>query len=515
MPWKPWTLLLALCLPLAAAAQIPKDVLAVGQIAEPKSLDPHTVTALNDFRILANLYEGLVRYRDGTLRIEPGLASAWTVSDDGLTYTFSLRRGVSFHDGTPFDAKAVKFNFQRLLDENHPFHDTGPFPLAFFFEAVQDIRVLDTHTIAFTLREPFAPFLSNLAYPTGFMVSPAAVRAHGRDFGRHPAGTGPFRFREWQGNQRVVLERNPDYWDGAPALAALVFRPVTDANTRTTEMLAGGLDLIVEVPPDTVDLFRSESRFRVYEQTGPHLWFLILNTRIPPFADRRMRQAVNYAVDKQALVDSVLQGTAGVAAGPIPRAFRWAYNEEVEPYPHDPAKARALIEAAGYDGRPLTFLVTEGGSGMLEPVTMATAIQADLAAVGLNVTIETYEWNTYLGKVNAGLEDAHLAEMAWMTNDPDTLPFLTLRSAALPEHGGFNSGYYVNPEVDRLLEAARRSTDQGERGAFYRQVQELVHEDAPWLFVASWKQNAVARARVEGFTLQPSFLLLLKNVTKR
>ncbi len=499
-----------------ATAQTPPGVLVVGQVAEPKSLDPHAVTSVNDFRILVNVYDGLVRFRDGSLDVEPALAESWEISEDGLIYTFHLRDGVTFHDGTPLDAEAVKFNFDRMLDETHPFHATGPFPLAFFFSSIVETTVVDEETVQFRLEEPYAPLLSNLAYPTGLIVSPAAVEEHGADFGRHPVGTGAFRFVEWASNERVVVEANPDYWDGAPGLEAVVFRPITDANTRTTEMLAGGIDLMAEVPPDMFRSFAADDAFKTYEQAGPHLWFLILNTREGPFADVRMRQAINYAIDKEAIVEDVLQGTATVADSPIPEAFSWAHNEELEPYPHDPDRARELIAEAGFEGAELTFLVTEGGSGMLDPVAMATAIQADLAEVGLRVTIETYEWNTFLGLVNPGLEGkGDMAEMAWMTNDPDTLPFLTLRSAAWPEHQGFNSGYYANEEVDRLLEEARRATDQDERAALYKEMQAIVWEDAPWAFIANWKQNAVSTAAVEGFSLQPSFLMLLHDVTKQ
>lgn len=497
------------------AAITPPGVLVVGQVAEPKSLDPHAVTALNDFRIMMNLYEGLVRYRPGSLEIEPALAERWSISEDGRHYRFSLHRGVRFHDGSPFDAAAVAFNFHRMLDEDHPYHDTGPFPLAFFFSAIEQIRVVDSHTIEFVLAEPYAPFLSNLAYPTGLIVSPAAVKKYGKRYGRHPVGTGAFRFAEWQANTKVVLVRNPDYREGAAPLQAVIFRPVTDANTRMAEMLSGGLDIMVEVPPDSLESFRRDARFRVQEQAGPHLWFLILNTREGPFADRRVRQAANYAIDKRALVENILQGSAEIAAGPVPPAFGWAFDESLAPYPYDPDKARMLLEQAGYRGEELTLYVAQGGSGMLDPVTMGTAIQADLRAVGMPVRIETYEWNSYLDRVNGGLQGrADLAEMAWMTNDPDTLPYLTLRSAAFPERGGFNSGYYANPRVDELLEQARRTTDRAQRASLYKQLQAIVREDAPWVFVANWKQNAVTSARVENFRLQPSFLLMLQPVRK-
>ncbi|WP_108887555.1 ABC transporter substrate-binding protein, partial [Pseudoprimorskyibacter insulae] len=335
--------------PMIATAQTPADVLIVGQIAEPKALDPAAVTAVNDFRILMNVYDGLVRYKDGTLEVEPALATDWTISEDGTEYTFTLRDGVTFHDGSAFNAAAVKFNFDRMLDESHPFHNTGPFPLAFFFSAVEAVDVVDDMTVKFTLNAPYAPFLSNLAYPTGLIVSPAAVEQHGAEFGRNPSGTGPFKFAEWRSNEAVVVEANPNYWGGAPGLQAVVFRPITDANTRTAEMLAGGIDLMVEVPPVALSEFQGDA-FQIYEQAGPHLWFLILNAKEGPFADVKVRQAANYAINKEAIVKDVLEGTADVAAGPTPPAFAWAYNPELEPYPYDPEKAKALIAEAGADG---------------------------------------------------------------------------------------------------------------------------------------------------------------------
>ena len=502
---------------LPALAKTPPGVLVVGQIAEPKSLDPAADTAVNDFRILVNIYDGLVRYKDGTLEVEPALAKSWTISPDGKTYTFALRDGVKFHDGTDFNADAVVFNFERMLDKNHPYHHTGPFPLAFFFSSVDKVVANDAHTVTFTLKQPYAPFLSNLAYPTGLIVSPAAVKKYDKNYGRNPVGTGPFTFKQWRPNEAVVVEGNPHYWDGPTSLKAVIFRPITDANTRVAEMLSGGIDLMVEVPPVSLKEFEN-AKYHLVEQAGPHLWFLILDCSKGPFKDKRVRQAANYAINKEAIVNDVLEGTATVAAGPTPAAFAWAHNDKLKPYPYDPKKARALIKEAGVEGAEVVFYVTSGGSGMLDPVPMATAIQADLKAVGLNAKIETFEWNTFLGKVNPGLDakgqHVDMAEMAWMTNDPDTLPYLALRTDAWPQKGGFNSGYYSNPEVDKLLQEARTSTDQAKRAELYKKMQVIVHDDAPWVFVANWKQNAVTNAKVSNFTLQPSFFLLLKNVKK-
>jgi len=503
--------------PACAPPATPSDVLVVGQLAEPRGLDPHVVTSLNDFRVLESLCEGLVRFADGSLEIEPALARSWSVSDDGLVYRFALRRGVRFHDGTPFDAEAVRFNLERMLREDHPHHDTGPFPLAFFFESIAEIRTPEPHTVELHLSEPFAPLLANLAYPTGFLVSPAAVRAQGRDFRRAPVCTGPFRFVTWEGRRRIVVERNDDYWDGPPRLRRVIFRPLTDPQARVTELVAGGVDLLVEVSPDAVAPLEASERFRIHRTQGPHLWFLILNNRHGPFSDRRLRLAANLAIDRRALVEHALQDTADVAVGPVPRAFQWAFDPALEPFAHDPERARALVREAGHpDGVEAVLLAPRGGSGMLDPVVMATAIQADWEAVGIRTEIRTFEWNSYLAKVNSGLgEDVDAAEMAWMTNDPDTLVHLALRRDAWPEEGGFNSGYYANPRVDAWIERARRTPDRARRAALYRRIQREVHEDVPWVVVASWNQAVVTRDVVKGFRAQPSFFLDLRGVYKK
>ncbi|MFH1497003.1 MAG: ABC transporter substrate-binding protein [Verrucomicrobiota bacterium] len=493
----------------------PDDTLIVAQSAEPRTLDPQAATAASDFRLIENLYDGLVRFRAGTLDIEPALATAWTVSSDGLTYTFTLRPNVRFHDGTPCDAAAVRYTFERMLDPAHPESDTGPFPLAFFFSAVDHIDTPDDATVTFQLKEPFAPFLANLAYPTGKIVSSTAVQKHRANFGRRPVGTGPFRFSRWDSNRRVELLRADTTWQPAAKLRRVIFRPLTDDNTRLTELLAGGVDVITESPVEMIGTFRQNPDFSVIEADGPHLWFLILNTRHGPFADRRVRQAANYAINKTALVEHLLQNTATVANGPVPAAFGPAHAADLAPYPHNPDKARQLIREAGAEGAEVTLYATEGGSGMLAPKAMAEAIQSDLAAVGLRVRIETYEWNTFLSKVNTGLgETADLAEMAWMTNDPDTLPYLTLRSAATPDQGGFNSGYYANPEVDDLLTRARRETNPAARAVLYQKMQYIVHQDAPWVFICNWRQNVVATKRVKNLHLEPSFLFRLNQAKK-
>ena len=487
-----------------AFAQTPDKALVVGHVAELQTLDPAQAVTISDFRILCNIYDGLLRYKPASLDVEPGLAESWTVSPDGKTYTFALRKGIKFHDGSAFDADAVKFNFDRVLDPRHPFHDTGPFPFVFTLGPIDHVSVADPHTVSIVMKEPYAPTLTMLAGAIGGLagISPQAVKTFGKDFSRNGGGTGPFKLQEWVTGQRVVLAANKDYHRGAPALDGLVFRPIVDENARVSEMQSGGTDITIEVPPDNIATFTASPDFTFYQQPGPHLWYMVLNTKTKPFDDKRVRQAVNYAVNKPAMVTDILKDTATVASSVTPPAFAWAYDAGLKSYPYDPAKAKQLLAEAGFpNGLDVTFYVTESGSGMLSPVLMGTAIQADLAAVGIRAKIETYEWNTFLGKIIPAMPpEVAMAELSFMTQDPDMHPALALRTGA-----AVNSGGYSNPKVDALIDAGRTETDRDKRAAIYKQLQQVVYDDAPWVYVANWKQNAVSSARVKGFELHPSF----------
>ncbi len=501
---------------LASAQEVPQGgTVVVGLVAEPTSLDPGDLTDINSMRLVRNIYDGLTGFEPETFTIKPLLAESWEVSEDGLTYDFKLREGVTFHDGTPFNADAVKFAFDRMLDPEHPYHDTGPFPFAsFYFGAIDNIEVVDEFNARFNLKQPYAPLLNTLAVACGFIPSPEAVMAFGQDYNQNPVGTGPFKFVSWEHNQRVTLEGNPDYFEGAPALANLVFRPIVEEQTRLTELLSGGVNFIVDVPPDNIAQLKEDPTFTFMEQPGPHIWWVTINTQMAPFDDVRVRQAVNYAVNKEAIVTQILQSTGDVAHTVVPPVIEWAYNPDAQSYPYDPEKARELLAEAGYpDGFETTFWVTESGSGMQSPKTMAEAIQADLQAVGITTTIEVAEWGAYLDLYNAGMGDkAGLAEMSWMfdTGDPHTVLPLNFSVDAYPPDG-FNTGRYINEQVDQLMKDAAVSMDQEERGELYKEVQQITSEEAPWIFVDNAKQNAAMAANVKGFVLSPSFLLSFKD----
>jgi peptide/nickel transport system substrate-binding protein len=499
---------------LRVAAQ-PANTLVIGLVAEPTSLDPGQLTDINSMKLLGALYDTLVRFKPDSFELTPGLATGWDLSGDGMVYTFKLRQGVKFHDGTDFNADAVKFTYDRLLDPNHPYADTGPFPFApGYYGSIAETVDVDPFTVQFRLKHQDSALVSAFTLNTGRIVSPQAVMTSRKGFAQNPVGTGPFKFVSWDHNVRISLAANPDYWDGAPALGQLIFRPLADEQTRITEFLSGGVDVIFDVPPDNIDQVKNSSQAVFDQQPGPHVWWVTLNTKKAPFDNVLVRRAVNYAVNKDALTSDILKGTGTPAVGPIPPAITWAYTDQVTKYPYDPAQATALLQQAGVSlPLNLVFWVTESGSGMQSPKTMGTAIQADLAAVGVNAQIQTFEWGAFLNKYGAGLgSDADMAELSWMFDSGDPahmLPNNLYGPSCSPK--GFNGGCYQNGQVDQLMDSALKITDRDQRGAIYRQIQGLVADDAPWIFVDNQIQNLARTARVQGLKLHPSFYMTYLN----
>ncbi|HEY1294670.1 MAG TPA: ABC transporter substrate-binding protein [Chloroflexota bacterium] len=514
----------ALIAPVSGAAPLARSTrladttpgtLVVGMVAEPTSLDPGQLTDINSMKLLGALYDTLVRFEPNSFDLAPSLATDWTVSPDLMTYTFTLRQGVRFHDGTDFNADAVKFTYDRLLDPNNAYADTGPFPFAAgYYGSIAQTNVLDPYTVQFQLKKPDGSLINAFTLNTGRIVSPTAVQTTRKGFAQNPVGTGPFKFVQWDHDVRIALTANPDYWDGAPALSQMVFRPLVDEQTRITEFLSGGVDIIFDVPPDNIDQVQNNPAAVFLAQPGPHVWWVTLNTTRPPFNNPMVRQAVNYAVNKDALTQDILKNTGTPAVGPIPPAITWAYTDQVTHYPYDPDKARSLLQQSGVQlPLNLVFWVTESGSGMQSPKTMGTAIQADLAAVGVNSQIQSFEWGAYLNKYGAGLgSDADMAELSWMFDSGDPahmLPNNLYGPACSPK--GFNGGCYQNSQVDQLMDDAVKISDRDQRGAMYRQIQGIVADTAPWIFVDNQIQNAAMTARVGGLQLHPSFYMTYLN----
>ena len=488
----------------------------VGLQAEPTTLDSAQISDYNSHRAAYGMYDHLLRFKDESTAVEPGLVESWEISDDGLVYTLHLRKGVKFHDGTDFNAEAVKFNIERQIDPNHPYHDTGEFPYAeFTWGMVDKIEVADEYTVNMTLKEIFAPFLNHLAMHPAAMVSPAAIEKHGRDISIQPVGTGPFKFASWTPGVEVVLEKNPDYWGDPPKIDRVIYRPIIEDQSRLTELEAGGVNFIVNIPPDELARLKEDDRFTVVEQAGMHTWWVAFNHTRAPFDDTRVRQAMNYAVNKQAIVDNILKGTGILAINPLPPVV-WSYTDDVQRYDYNPEKAKELLAEAGYpDGFSCVFWIPESGSGMQQPVPMGTAMQADLKAVGIDCKIETFEWGTYLDKVIVPPEDAEfdLMEMSWIgdNGDPDNHLYILLSGEQWPPHG-YNMGFYKNDEVDALLREARTTLDQAKRTELYVKAQKLIAEDPPWIMIDHETQIVVMDKKIKNFKLHPTGPFRFENV---
>jgi len=499
--------------PAVSASAQPPGTLVVGLVAEPVNLDPAQVTDLNSNRVGRRIVETLVTFPEESTQVVAGLAESWTVSRDGLRYTFKLRKGITFHDGTAFTADAVKFSIDRQTDPEHPFNKLGKYPFAnYFFGNVKAVEIVDPSTVEFVLKEPRASFLTILTAAAASIVSPTAAKKFGADYALQPVGTGPFKFASWDRGQRVVLERNPSYWRHAVKIDRVVYRPIVEDQARLTELLTGSLDLIVGTPPDFVSHLESNPKITLLKQVGAHVWYLGINNQKKPFDDKRVRQALNYAVNKEAIVRDVLKGTGSLSRGPVLPAT-WGADSGLKPYPYDPERSRKLLAEAGYpSGFSTALWVPESGSGMQSPVPMSTVIQSNLKAVGITVALQTMEWGAYLAKLRT--KEQELFALSWMAGneDPDMVMYPLLHSSQWTPTGP-NRALYKNERFDELLHQARLTTDQGKRAALYREAQRILVDDPPWIFIDHEIQTAAHAKRVQGFKLHPSFDLRVETIS--
>lgn len=508
-----WTLLAALLVAVPASAQTPRDVVVIGMEAEPPGLDPGQALGLHTLRVTHQLFETLVTTPDDSTEVVPGLAESWQVSPDGLAWTFKLRRNVRFHDGTPLDAAAVKFTFDRVIDPAHPHAKSGKWSFVVgYLSSVKSLEVVDPLTVRLHLKYPTSSLLALLALPNCAIVSPTAFTKAPADFNAQPVGSGRYRFESWERGSRLVLKRNDDYRGTKGKPQRLVYRGIPEANARVTELLTGGVDLILPIPPDFVARLEGNRQVAVHKKTGLTIWYAGFNVQKKPFSDKRVRQALNHAVDKDAIVRDILKGTGVAAVGPL-LPGTWGFEPTVRKYAYDPATAKKLLADAGYpNGFEVEFWVPESGSGMQAPVEMATVIQANLAAVGVKASLKTFEWGSYLSRVRGDAPAMFAFSWFLKSEDPDLslYPLFYSKNSPLPNRSNYN-----NPEVDQLLVQARQVADKGKRAELYKRAQRMIVDDAPWIFVDHEIQVIATRAGLKGFKLHPSgFDLRVEHVTK-
>ncbi|WP_131739648.1 ABC transporter substrate-binding protein [Actinomadura roseirufa] len=459
------------------------------------------------------LYDGLTRYdlkqATKTPGIVPGLATSWKSSGDGRTWTFQLRQGVTFSDGTSFDADSVIFAYDRLLNKKSPYYYPEAAGAARLWSGqIESYRKIDAGTVEITTKRPSGHLPTDLTFLT--IPSPTAVKKLGNQrFAQHPEGTGPFRFESLKPGQQLTMVANEKYWGGAPKVGKLALRPIPDAGARTAALRSGQVNWIEYPSPDDVTPLKS-SGFQLFGNNYDHLWYCTFDQAKKPWGDVRVRRAANYAIDREAIARDLLKGTADPVNQHAP-ASTDQHDPANDAYAYDPAKARELLAQAGVpEGFSTTLAVPTGGSGNLIPVPIATALQAQLAKVGIKVQIQKVEWSTLLADLNSGkpVQGADVQCASTVTFQAEALV-----RAYWAKGSPVYKGHWYSARVDSLSEEAERTLDPAKRVALFRQAERIVTDEAPYLFVVSDRNPRVLSAGVKGLIQPKSWFVDLTTVS--
>jgi peptide/nickel transport system substrate-binding protein len=505
-------LLLAACSP----APPPQQTVIVGHALDAFGLDPARVTDLESAEVTEQIFDHLVRYRHDSTQVEPSLATAWDVSADGRVWTFHLRRGVAFHDGTPFDADAVVFSLDRQRDPHHPYHHVDFSYWETTFRNIQSVEKLDAQTVRITIERPYAPFLADLAMFPVSIVSPTAVRRWGADFLHHPVGTGPFRFVEWSPGERITLEANPGYWDSPPKVKNLVFSVIRDARQRLVALEGGAIDVAENLDPQDLQFVALHPELELHRVPGTNVGYLAMNVQHPPFDDVRVRRAINYAINKAAIVRLIYQGLAEEATTPVPPSL-WGHQAGPS-YGYDPQKAQRLLAEAGWKQplrRPKLYTMDAARPYMPAPETVARIIQHNLHDVGMDVEVVPGDMDSHLRAVQRGEDDLCLLGWTADNGDPDNFLYMLFDPENAEPGSARNVAFYRNPELHGLLTWAQESADQHERERFYRRAQDIIARDAPWVPLAHAEVVVASRTSIGGMVVHPSATLFFDRVFRK
>jgi peptide/nickel transport system substrate-binding protein len=483
-----------------------QGTLVISMQADPTGLDPEAVLNNSSGFIMATIHDGLVNYKSGTVEVGPGLAESWDVSSDGMTYTFHLRQGVSFHDGTPFNAQTYVRGLDRLKkDDPNSIYNTGPVEgyIDFTYGAVDSYKAVDDKTVEFRLKHAFAPFLTSLAMVWNGVVSPAAAIKFGKDFRNNPVGTGPFIFKEWRHGDQVVLEANKSYWGGQPKVDRLIFKINPDAQASLLALRQGDVHILADVNAQLVPAIRGDSNVVLMTQPGLAISGMGMPCDVAPFTDKRVRQAMNYAIDRDAIDKSLFQGLAVPMTSPLPEA-QWGFDPSLKGYPYDPDKAKSLLAEAGlqsgFKAELLTYNSARGYNSAGSE--LAVAIQGYLQKIGVEVSVQKMEMGSFLSQIRSG-KYGGMFMVGWTgdNGDPDNFLYELFSSDNIPVG---DTARYKNPAVDTALRQAQQEPDHDKRVALYQQAQKIILDDAPWAFINSVEQVRAASKRVQGYVLNPT-----------
>ena len=479
----------------------------------PEYFTPSFNTTGTSFDVTGQIYDRLVRFEQGGTQLRPSLAQRWTVSNDGLTYVFSLRRGVKWHSNDSFkpsrdfNADDVLFTLQRQWTVEHPFHSVtrSKYP---YFESLglpkllKSIQKLDDYTVEIVINQPDATFVSSLAMQWAGMQSQEYAQAMLKAgtpelFDQKPIGSGPFQFESYQAGQEVLFRAFDMYWEGRTKLDRLMFKITPDASQRWAKIKDGTCHVMPYPNPSELPEMRQTKGVVVLEQIGVNIGYMAYNTSKKPFNDVRVRRALNMAIDTRKILRQVYKHTALPATNPIP-PIQWGYNRDINDDVYSPDRAKALLKEAGY---PNGFSADLWAMDVQRPympngLAVAKLIQEDLAEIGVRVSIKTYDWSEYTQRLRAGEHDMGLYGWTGDNGDPDNFLNSLLSCDAI---NGNNLARFCNASYDALVKKARSSSDVMERVNLYAQAQVIFKDQAPWLTIAHANQYKVLRSEVKGF----------------
>lgn len=471
---------------------------AVGTDAQ--TLDPQFVTDIPSAVAVMQIHETLVA-RDENMNFIPGLATEWSVAEDGCTWTFKLRQGVKFHDGADFNAEAVKYNFDRILDPA-----TGS-PRRSVASMIKEVKVVGPYEVQIITNDPYGPMLAQISSYNLAIISPKSGAELGKGYAQKPAGTGPFKLKSWTPGQSLVLERFDGYWGDKPKVREIEFKVVPEDGTRTMLLKTGGADVVAGVPAFELENLKKDPNVNLIMKPGFRTIYVGMNCSKEPFDDPRVRQAVNYAIDREAIVNYVLRGAATVGVGPESPAIPGAAKNLV-PYTYNPEKAKQLLKEAGYPNGFKTVFHTPSGRYPMDQ-QVAEAVVGQLKEVGIDAELQILDWGAYQAMLDKAEESRlFLLGKGSPSGDPDmtlTLSFGTNEK--------MNSAKYSNPEVDELIKQQRVCVDPVERQQILQTIQEKIHADAPWA-VLYYEQILIGtRSNVKGLQVLPNEIVLFKGVS--
>lgn len=490
-----------------AEKQTASDTFVFGRGGDSVGLDPAAITDGESIKVTKNIFDTLVDYGDQDTEIHPALAEKWDVSSDGLVYTFNLREGVKFHDGTDFNADAVVYNFERWMNaDKKQYYYYGSMFGGFKGDeghVIESVTAVDDYTVEFKLKRPQAPFLKNLAMPAFGIGSPDAIEKYGESFTENPVGTGPFVFKEWKRNDRIVLEKNENYWmEGYPKLNRVIFKAIPDNSSRLNALLSGDIDLMDGVNPSDVKQIEENADLQPFFRPSMNVGYVGLTNTREPLNNKLVRQALNHAVDKEGIIAAFYEGQAEPAKNPMPPVIE-GYNDDIQAYPYDLEKAKELLAEAGYaDGFEMElWAMPVPRPYMPDGQKVAEVLQASFAQIGVKAEIVSMEWATYLEKARAGEADAFLLGWTGDNGDADNFLYVLLDQDNI---GSNNYSFYSNEKVHDLLIEAQSTPDQEKRNELYKQAQEIIHDDAPWIPLVHSTPALAGKANLSGFLPHPT-----------